>query len=350
LTALFFVSGLALLIAGGELLVRGAARLAAALGVAPLVIGLTVVAFGTSSPELAVSVQAGLAGSADIAMGNVIGSNIFNVLFILGVSALIVPLAVSERLLRLDVPIMIAASAALLLMSLDGRISRAEAAVLTAGLAAYIALQLVLARRDSGHAVAGLPAADSTLRDLLLMAAGIGLLVVGAHWLVRSAIELAASLGISQLVVGLTVVAVATSMPEVVTSVIAGLRGQRDIAIGNVVGSNIFNIMAVLGVSGLVSAHGINVSPGAVAMDLPVMLAVSVLCLPILFSRFVISRWEGLLFLTYYLAYTAYLVLHATGHDAFTQYQTLAVILLPLTLVPLLIANAGDWMRRRRPR
>jgi cation:H+ antiporter len=347
LALLLFLTALALLIAGGELLVRDAARLAAGLGVAPLVIGLTVVAFGTSSPELAVGIQAGLAGQADIAVGNVIGSNIFNVLFVLGLSALVVPLAVSVQVVRVDVPIMIGSALLLLVMALDGRISRVEAGFLVVALLAYITLQLLLARGPNGAAARPRPA-GSALQNLLLMGLGLVLLLLGSRWLVESAVALATLLGFSQLVIGLTVVAAGTSMPEVVTSVVAGLRGQRDIAVGNVIGSNIFNILAVVGFAGLATPGGFAVSAGAIAFDLPVMLAVSVLCLPILFTHFTISRWEGLLFLSYYVGYTTYLILDAARHDAFIQYQTLLAVLLPLTVLTLIGSNARAWHARRR--
>jgi cation:H+ antiporter len=344
-TAVLFVAGLVLLVTGGELLVRGAARLAAGMGVSPLVVGLTVVAFGTSSPELAVSVQAGLAGNADIAVGNVIGSNIFNVLFILGVSALVVPLAVSERLIRLDVPIMIGASIAFLLVALDGRITRLEAAGLAAALIAYILMQVVLSRRSAPPRQERPPAAGGRAMDVLLILAGLSLLVLGSRWLVEGAVHIAELLGAPQLVIGLTIVAAGTSMPEVATSVIAGLRGQRDIAVGNVIGSNIFNILAVLGFAGLVTPGGIHVSAGALAIDIPIMLAASILCLPIFISRFSITRWEGSLFLGYYALYMVYLLLDATAHEAFDEYRRIVLtMVLPLTLLTLL----GFLVRSRR--
>jgi cation:H+ antiporter len=352
-TLLLFLAGLILLLSGGELLVRGAARLAAGLRIPPLVIGLTVVAFGTSSPELAVSVQAGLAGQGDIGVGNVIGSNIFNVLFILGLSALIVPLVVSEQLVRIDVPIMIAVSALLLLLARDGRIDRAEGLLLAAGVVAYIVLQIVVSRR-AGSSPVDLPEASAggAPLNLLLMVAGIGLLVLGSHWLVRSAVAIAEFFGLSQLVTGLTIVAAGTSMPEVATSVIAGLRGQRDIAVGNVIGSNIFNILAVLGCTAVVTPGGIHVSAGALALDLPVMIAVALLCLPIFITQFTITRWEGLVFLAYYALYTTYIILDAAaGHDAVARFRTLVLtIVLPLTLLTLIGFSLRSWLdRNERP-
>jgi cation:H+ antiporter len=347
-TTALFVAGLVLLVAGGELLVRGAARLATVIGVSPLVIGLTVVAFGTSSPELAVSVQAGLSGQADIAVGNVIGSNIFNILFILGLSALIVPLVVSERLVRLDVPVMIGVSLLFALVSIDGRISQLEAGLLAAGLVCYIGMQIILSRRaGAGRNDDLVPASGSVPLNVVLIGLGLGLLVLGSRWLVESSVAIAELFGISQLVIGLTVIAAGTSMPEVATSIIAGLRGQRDIAVGNVIGSNIFNILAVIGISGVVMPGGIVVSAGALAIDIPIMIAVAVLCLPIFISRFAINRWEGLLFLTYYMLYTTYIILDATAHDALDEYRSIVlVIVLPLTLLTL----AGFMVRSRTAR
>jgi cation:H+ antiporter len=351
-TAVLFIAGLVLLVAGGELLVRGAARLAAGLGVSPLVIGLTVVAFGTSSPELAVSVQAGLGGQVDIAVGNVIGSNIFNILFILGLSAVIVPLIVSEQLVRLDVPIMVATSFALLLLGMDGVISRFDAGFLASALVGYLVLQIVLSRRSSARPTAQMRAeAGSVPINLLLIVVGLVLLVLGSRWLIESAVAIAQIFGVSQIVIGLTVVAAGTSMPEVATSVVAGLRGERDIAVGNVIGSNIFNILAVIGISGVVTPGGIPISAGVLSIDLPIMVAVALLCLPIFLSRFSITRWEGLLFLLYYFLYTTYLVLDSAGHDAVTGFSTMVMtIVLPLTLATLIGFSLRSWLRQRTDR
>ena len=338
-----------LLIAGGELLVRGAARLALGLGIAPLIIGLTVVAFGTSAPELAVSVRAALAGQADISVGNVVGSNIFNVLFILGISAILVPLSVSEQLVRVDIPAMVCTSLVVLLMAMNGVIGRSEAVFLVLALATYIGAQVVLGRRRRADA----PAAEDTgslLTNLLLIASGLALLVLGSNWLVRSAVEIAAMLGVTSLVIGLTVVAAGTSMPEVVTSIIAGLRGQRDIAIGNVIGSNIFNLLAVLGITGLLVPGGIPVSASAIAVDIPIMVAVAVLCLPI-FVGYTIGRWEGIVFLGFYVLYTSYLIAEASRHDGLDRYHLVVIaVVVPLTLISLLAASARSrYLRRKRP-
>lgn len=354
MTFVYLIAGLVLLVAGAELLVRGAAKLAAQFGISPLIIGLTVVAFGTSAPEMAVSVQASLAGSGDIAIGNVVGSNIFNVLFILGVSALIVPLAVSRQLVRLDVPLMIGASLLAYVLAWNGELSRLDGALLFGGILTYTGLLIAKSRKDKAtqdefdKQYSDQPRKPyAWVIDLVLIAAGLALLVQGANWLVEGAVSLARALGLSELVIGLTVIAAGTSLPEVATSVIAALKGQRDIAVGNIVGSNLFNLMAVLGLAALVSPLPIPVSPSALAFDFPVMIAVAVACLPIFFSGYRINRWEGLLFLAYYVAYTLYLVLTSTGRPfAETFGHAMLGYVLPLTAVTLLVIAGRAWKQR----
>lgn len=340
------IFGLASLVTGGELMVRGASRLAAVMKISPLVIGLTVVAFGTSSPELAVAIQAALAGNADIAMGNVVGSNLFNILFTLGISALIVPLFVSSRLIHWDVPLMIAASATMLLLGLDGRIGRLDGLALFSILLAYIYWCVRQSRRESNKVKAEFareaPASKSHGALLLVqvgfMIAGLFLLGFGSQSLVGGSVFIATRYGVSELVIGLTIVAVGTSLPEVVTSIMAALRGEREIAVGNVVGSNIFNILCVLGLASAVSPNGVEVSPAALRFDIPVMLAVSIACLPIFFTGNLVARWEGGLFFGYYIAYTTYLVLAATNASVTRTFGTIMfVFVIPLTIVTLLV-------------
>ncbi len=306
---LLFVVGLIFLIVGAEALVRGASRLAAVLGISPLVIGLTVVAFGTSSPELAVSIKAALSDQASIAVGNVVGSNIFNVLFILGLSALIVPLVVSQQLVRLDVPLMTVLSIFILILALDERFSRADGLMLFAGLVIYVWFLIVQSRKegvkvreDASEFETEISVKGNWGKNTGLVLGGLALLVIGSRWLVDGAVTFAQYLGVSELVVGLTIVAAGTSLPEVVTSVIAAIRGERDIAVGNVVGSNIFNIMGVLGLASIVAPTGIDVSAAVIRFDIPVMIAVALACLPVFFTGGVISRQEGVLLLAYYVA------------------------------------------------
>ncbi len=352
-----FILGLAALTLGAELLVRGAARLALTFGISPLVIGLTIVAFGTSAPEMAVSAGAALSGSSDLAVGNVVGSNIANVLLILGMAALIVPLAVNEQIIRQEIPIMIGASLLFLVLALDGNISRVEGGFLFVLVIIYTVFLITQSRRASKAVEAEFSdeMPDTTSRwdahwsvQMLLVIAGLGLLIIGADWLVGAAVAVAKIFGVSDLVIGLTVVAVGTSMPEIATSLVAAFRGQRDIAVGNVVGSNIFNIFAVLGFSSLIADGGILVSDAARNFDLWVMLAVAFACLPIVITGREIARWEGGVFIAYYAAYTAYLVLAAVQHSSLPTFSSVMLsYVLPLTVITLIVSfvrqnNAGQ--------
>ena len=339
-----FVLGLVLLVVGAEVLVKGASHLAAGFRISPLVIGLTVVAFGTSAPEMAVSAGASLSGQGDIALGNVVGSNIFNVLFILGVSALIAPLVVSRQLIRLDVPLMVGATVLVVLLSLDGSLGLFDGVLLMVLIVAYTAFLIISSRRDNrpgDAAELGVPdgtQAGSIPVNLLFVAGGLVMLVLGARWLVDGAVTMAISMGISERVVALTIVAAGTSLPEVATSVIASIRGQRDIAVGNVVGSNLFNLLAVLGLASVLAPEGVAVSAAVLSFDMLVMLAVAIACLPIFFTGMRINRWEGLLFLGYYVIYTAHLILSDSTSTAIGGFQTATLMyLLPLTALTLAV-------------
>ena len=343
-TLISFLLGFGLLVGGAEVFVRGATRLAVMLGVSPLVVGLTVVALGTTAPEIAVSVLSALEGKPDLALGNVVGSNILNVLLILGVSATIVPLTVSRQLIRLDVPIMIAVSVLALLLAMDGAIGRGDGALLLGLAVAYSVFTVFLARREpvvpedcefaDKYAA---PVAQSEaiwIRSAVYILIGAAALVLGSRWLVNGAVLAARAMGVSEMVIGLTVVAVGTSLPEVATSVMASLRGQRDIAVGNVVGSNIYNVLAVLGAGACVGPAGIAVSPAALRFDLPVLTAVSLACLPIFFTGSRISRPEGILFLVYYVTYTVYLVLASSHHSSLPAFSNaLLFFAVPLTVM-----------------
>lgn len=346
---LMFIGGLALLVIGANLLVRGASRLALSFGISPLVVGLTIVAFGTSAPEVAVSVGAVLDGRTDIAVGNVVGSNIFNVLFILGLSALIAPLVVNIQLIRQEVPIMLGASLLLLALGLDGRLSFLDGGFLFALLFVYTAFLIVQSRRESqaardeyaeGAVPSGTGGWDSRLpMQLLLIGVGLAALVFGSELLVQAAVGFARAMGVSDLVIGLTIVAAGTSMPEVATSITAAIKGERDIAVGNVVGSNTFNILGCLGLSGLFSGNlGLVLAPSLIAFDIWVMLAVALACLPVFLSGREIARWEGGLFLVYYIAYAAYLILAAQQHDALPAFSAVMLgFVVPLTIVTLVV-------------
>ena len=362
MTLVVFFLGLIALVAGAQVLVRGASRLALSFGISPLVVGLTVVAFGTSAPELAVSVRSAWGGQVDIALGNVVGSNIFNVLFILGLSALFAPLVVAPQLIRQEVPIMLGASLLLFVLAINGGINRLEGALLFGLLIAYTVFLIRQSRRESratqDEYAQGLspepdvPNAATWDRhwsvQLALIAGGLVLLILGANWLVDAAVTFARVLGLSEVVIGLTIVAIGTSLPEVATSLVATLRGERDIAVGNVIGSNTFNILGVLGVSSLLAPDALPVGQAMLNFDLPVMIAVAVACLPIFFTGHLISRWEGALFLFYYAAYTAYLLLAAQQHHATAAYGSVMMsFVLPLTAVTLVVIAWREWRRRQ---
>ncbi len=341
---LFFLLGLGALVAGAEALVRGASRIAMSLGISPLVVGLTIVAIGTSSPEIAVSVGAVLSGTTDIAVGNVVGSNIFNVLVVLGLCAVITPMVVHSQVIRQEVPIMIGASVVLALMVFDGRLGRFESLLLLVMLVAYLVFVVLQSRAElAGTGDAGAAAADPSGRwdghwsvQVVLIAVGLALLVIGSEWLVSAAVAFARALGVSDLIVGLTIIAVGTSMPEVATSVTAAVRGERDIAVGNVVGSSTLNILGCLGLAGVVSPGGLGIAQAVLNFDLWVMLAVAFACLPVFILRSEIGRRRGLMFLAFYVAYVAYLILGAREHAVLDEFSAVMLsFVLPITVVTL---------------
>lgn len=343
---LLLIAGGGLLLVGAEFLVRGASRLAGRLGIAPLIIGLTIVAYGTSAPELAVSVQSTLGGQGGIALGNVIGSNIFNVLVILGLSSLVAPLPVAQQLIRLDVPILIGVSALLLVFSLDQQLQPTDGLILLAGSIVYTLFLVYQSRRESstevqdeydreyGHKSAG---RSAWFIDGGFMLGGLVALVQGSNLFVSGAVAMAALLGVSETVIGLTIVAAGTSLPELATSAMATFKGERDIAVGNVIGSNIFNILTVLGITAMSSGVGGVAVPSAMLhFDMPIMVAVAVACLPIFVTGNLISRWEGTLFVGYYVAYTAFLILRAAQHDHLQVFnRVMLLFVIPITLLTL---------------
>lgn len=352
------ILGVILLVIGAESLVRGASRMASMVGVSPLVIGLTVVAFGTSAPELAVSIHSAFNGYADLAVGNVVGSNICNVLLILGLSALVAPLVVAQQLVRLDVPIMIGVSGLMLLFSLDGYINPSDGMILFVGGIVYTIFLLYQSRQEKDAEVQDeyeqeygpRPFAWSQMGiNTLLLLLGLVGLVIGSRLLVYGAVKIATAFGASPLIIGLTIVAIGTSLPELATSMVASFRGERDIAVGNVVGSNIFNILVVLGATSALTPNGIQISESALAFDIPIMVAVSVMCFPIFFSENLVSRWEGGLLLSYYLAYTLYLILETTDHSGSDAYGgILKFVVLPLTILALAVMTLQSRQASQR--
>lgn len=300
--------------------------------VSPLIVGLTVVAFGTSSPELIVSLTGIFSGQSGIAAGNAVGSNTFNVLFILGVTAIIRPLVVERKLVWIHVPIMIGASVLLWALSLDGLLGRLDGFISLAGLAAYVLGSVVAARvkregadREENGATRSTSREPSIGRSSALTITGLILAILGGRWFVTGAAGVATSFGLSESVIGLTIVAAGTSLPELATSVVAAIRGQRDIAVGNVIGSNIFNLLGILGIAGMVAPGGLRIPTAIVAFDIPVMLAAAIACLPVVFTGHEIRRWEGGLLLGAYVSYVTYLVLAAAHHDALSGFSVVMV-------------------------
>ena len=302
--------GLLLLYFGAEGLVRGSAALAMRLGVSPLLIGLTIVAYGTSMPELLVSVTASFEGYGEIAVGNVVGSNIFNVAFILGVSALIFPLQVKTRLVRIDLPVMIVVSVLCLGLLLDHRLGRIEGIILFSGALLYTILNAVFARREPDENIPSEIGVDVLRTNkryavlILMILGGLFLLVAGSKLLVQGAVSLALALGVSKAVISLTIISAGTSLPELATSAIASLRKLPDIAIGNIVGSNIFNILCILGISSIVSPL---MSIGIHLADLLIMSGIAMITLPLMSTRHSLSRWEGALLSALYVLYVVHL-------------------------------------------
>lgn len=309
---IYLVIGLGLLYVGAQTLIRGGAALALRLGLSSLAVGLTVIAYGTSSPEMVVSAQAALSGNGAISLGNVVGSNICNILLILGCAAAIAPVSAHVQVIRREIPVMIAASVLLLGLLWDGSLGRIDGALLLAAVIAYTYLTLRDARRAHAAAVERefkdeMPATRGigawTAAGLVTL--GLGILILGSHLFVDGAVRLAQGWGVSQAVIGLTIVAVGTSLPELATSVVASLKGDPDVAIGNVVGSNIFNLLGILGVAALLSPlDGSDIS----RLDLGVMLAAAVLLLPLARVRGQIGRIEGILMLATYGGYTWWLI------------------------------------------
>ncbi|NBF02421.1 calcium/sodium antiporter [Pseudomonas sp. Fl5BN2] len=346
------ISGLLMLIAGAELLVRAAVRLAARLHVRPLIMGLSIVAFGSSAPQMAISLQATLADNTDIAVGSVIGSSIFNILVILGLSALIIPLRVSRQLVRLDIPLMIGASLLVFALAYNERLTPVDGLILLAALVLY----LVLLLRQSRHSArprlpdpADQRSAAPRFSSMLMVLLGLGLLVFAGHLLLGAAITVADNLGLSERVMGLTVIAVSASLPQLATSLLAALRGQRDIAVGNVIGSNLFNLLGVLGFTALVAPTPLSVSPNALDFDLPVMLGVAVLCLPVFYSGYRVTRAEGLLFLGLYLAYGLHVVSFTTGMPLAGKLEHLMLFfVLPALVAFLLFSSLRAWRRQHK--
>lgn len=354
-TALLLIGGLVALVAGAEILVRGAAGLAARFGLSSLVIGLTVVAYGTSAPEVAVSLDAVMQGRDSVSLGNVVGSNTMNVLLILGLSAVIAPLTVSKQLMRIDVPILIGVSFLGLVMAFDGAFSRIDGVLLLGCAVGYTWFTIAegrrlnrieaAAREAAGEEEAPVVHAPLLVQLGLVVLGGLGL-KYGADWFVDGATVVGKWAGLSDTVIGLTIVAFGTSLPEVATAVVAALRGERDMAVGNVVGSNIFNIVVILGVASLGDPDVFTVEPSVLALDLPVMVAVALVFAPVALARARIGRREGGFFLAIFIAYTTYLLARSQEHDAVPQVNAAVLgYVLPVFVIALIVLAVSGLRR-----
>jgi cation:H+ antiporter len=310
MTLAVFLLGLVLLTLGGDLLVRGASGLALAAGLSRLTVGLTVIAAGTSAPEVAVGVNAAIAERGGIALGNVIGSNIANVLLILGAAALVRPFAVPSAALRRDLPVVLGATLLVIGLAADGSLSRGDGALLVLGQVGVLVATVLLERRAAKAEAAkdAVRNTRKTLYQLAATAAGLALLVLGADWVVKGAVAGARTLGWSEMVIGLTVVAVGTSLPELVASSASAFRGEGGLAVGNVLGSNSFNLLGVLGAALLVSPSPLLVDRSTLLVDLPIAFAAAALCVPIFARGLRVARIEGAVLLCCFAAYTAFTV------------------------------------------
>jgi len=356
-TILLFIAGLITLIIGAEFLVRGASHLATFFGVSPLVIGLTIVAVGTASPEIAVSLHAAASGQGDLTLGNVLGSNIFNLLFILGITSITTPIIIAEQLIRKDAPIMVGISLLTFSLALDGNLDWLDGAILLLCLILYTVFALRQTKEESkevqkeyaqefGKQEPRNP--QTIIVNIVLILIGLGLLVLGSDWLVESATEIAKAMGVSELVIGLTIVAIGTSLPEVATSVIAALKGESDIAVGNVIGSNIFNLLGVLGLGALLAPDGVAVAERVLRFDLPVMVFVAIVTLPIFYIDNRVSRVEGGLLLSYYLFYVLYVIMRAAENPFQSTLDSIILIFVPVTFIALVIIAVRSMRANRK--
>ncbi|MGE1155278.1 calcium/sodium antiporter [Pseudomonas kitaguniensis] len=344
------VSGLLLLIVGAETLVRAAVRLAASLKVRPLIIGLSIVAFGSSAPQMTVSLQATLAGNTDIAVGSVIGSSIFNILVTLGLAALIIPLRVSRQLVRLDIPVMILAGLLVFTLASNEDLTPIDGVLLLVALMAYLGVLHYQTRHSARPRTLDTVARAPWLSSVLLMLGGLLILALAGHLLLGAAVDVASDLGLSERIIGLTLIGVGTSLPCLATSLIAALRGQREIAVGNVIGSNVFNLLGVLGLTALLAPSPLSVSPNALDFDLPVMLGAVVLCLPVFYSGYRVTRAEGLVLLGLYLAYGLHVMAFTTGMPLASKLEHLMLYYVLPVLVAFLLFNTLRAWRRQHTR
>ena len=346
MTVILFIAGLALLIGGADLFLKAVDHFGLKWGVSPLIMGLTVVAFATGAPELAISLQAAANGSADLVLGNIIGSNIANILLILGVAGLIKPLFITRRIIRVDVPIVIAASILLYVLSLDGILTKLDGVLLLGALSAYSVFMFFQIKRHREEEVFEYEEDKEELgkglffytKNVTFLVAGLALIVVGSDWMVDGAVEIARVLGLSELVIGLTIVSIGTSLPEIATSISSAIKNKTEIAVANVMGSNLYNILLTVGLTLVIAPNVLKVSDAAVELDMPFMIAVSMACLPIFYSGFTLSKIDSILYLFYYMAYLGYLVLDATHNPLLPAFGHIMIwFVVPITLIYILI-------------
>lgn len=315
-----FILGLLTIILGAEMILRGSSYVATILGVKPMIIGLTIVSLGTSAPELAVGLTAVSEGKSDLAVGNIAGTNMLNLLFILGLSAAIKPLKLQTLSIRLDVPVMMAAAIVLFIMSLDGTLTRTEGILLLLGGIAYVFALIHFSRKASPgqkkeyaeefgkNTIKGKISVGRIILYSLILLGGIALAIIGAEWLVDGAVDIAESMGVSDAIIGLTIVAIGTSAPELVTTIIATIKDDRDVAVGNLIGSSISNIVIILGIICIVATNGVTVSSAILWLDLPLAAAVAIVCYPVFKTDKTVSRKEGIAFVSAYMVYMLTLI------------------------------------------
>lgn len=323
-TIALFIAGLVALIAGAELFLKAVDHFGLKWGVSPLIMGLTVVAFATGAPELAISIKAAASGSADLVLGNIIGSNVANILLILGITSLIAPINITRRIIKIDVPIVIVVSIVLMILAFDGKLTTIDGAILLAGFIAYSIYTYIHIQKSKEEETEQIFEYEKSIDELAqgswfyiknagLLLTGLTMIVLGSNWMVESAVTIATVLGLSELVIGLTIVSIGTSLPEVATSLSAARKGNADIAVANVLGSNLYNVLLTLGLTLIIAPNVLDVSAKAINLDLPFMVAVSIACIPIFIAGFNLTRMDGFIFLFYYASYLTYLVLDAVS-------------------------------------
>ncbi|HKK24163.1 MAG TPA: calcium/sodium antiporter [Gracilimonas sp.] len=357
MTVFLFILGLAVLIGGAELFLRAVDKFGAAWSVSPVVMGLTVVAFATGAPELAISLQAAIDGKPDLVLGNILGSNVANILLILGIAGLVHPLKITNRIIKVDVPMVIMASTLLFILAIDGLLSPLDGGIIFMGLILYsifMYFQIKKDRKQNKRKKSEEVKLDEPVtpqfygKYILLLLGGLVFIVLGSRWMVASAVEIAGILGISELIIGLTIVSIGTSLPEVATSVSAVRHGDSDTAVANVMGSNLYNILLTLSLTVLIAPGAIDVSQEAINLDLPIMLIVAIACLPLFWPGKELGRKEAIGFLFYYVAYMTYLVFLAMEHPF---KETMEVIMVwgifPITAFLVILKFLFDFRSKR---